>query len=242
MSTMFWNEAMINAVRFLNSLSVAKGTSPYEALTKRKPNLESFRPFGCIGMVHVHAGAHKKLDKKSIPCVLLCTLDGRNYLMYDPKTQKVMVTRNVVFSEENFPLKPGTEIDTLDIREEEAIDSNVSHDASSTTSDSQKEEYNISSQSAQEGSSEDDEDELSDEGNSSKSGEEYYEKEENTLPNRRYPARLRQPPSRLVYIANEAANICHGVMPKQSKGKQCHIAVEDLDSPTLKQALKSSGK
>jgi hypothetical protein len=56
-----------------------------------------------------------------------------------------------------------------------------------------------------------------------------------------YPARLRQSPSRLVYIANETAYICHEVIPKQSK-KHCHIAVEDLDSPTLKQALKSSSK
>jgi hypothetical protein len=72
MSNMFWVEAMINAVRLRNSLPGAGGISPYEALTKRKPNLESFRPFGCLGMVHVHAGARKKLDKKSIPCVLLC--------------------------------------------------------------------------------------------------------------------------------------------------------------------------
>jgi hypothetical protein len=77
--------------------------------------------------------------------------------MYDPKTQKVIVNRNVVLSEETFPLKYGTEIDTLDILEEEAIDSDVSHDASSTTSDAQKEDYDISSQSTQEGSSEDDE-------------------------------------------------------------------------------------
>jgi hypothetical protein len=76
-----------------------------------------------------------------------------------------MVTRNVVFSEDRIPLKTGTEIDTLDILEEEAIDSDVSHDTSSTNSDSEKENYNISSQSAQEGSFEDDEDELSDDEN-----------------------------------------------------------------------------
>jgi hypothetical protein len=58
----------------------------------------------------------------------------------------------------------------------------------------------------------------------------------------RYPTRSRQPPSRLAYIANETANICHGVIPTQSHEKRCRIAVEDLDSPTLKQALKSSSK
>ena len=240
MSNMFWVEAMRNAVRLRNSLPGNKGISPYEALTKRKPNIENFRPFGCLGMVHVHAGARKKLDKKSIPCVLLCTLDGRNYRMYDPQTQKVMMTRNVVFSEDKFPLKTGKEIETLDILEKEAINSDVSHDASSTTSDSQEEDYSISSQSTQEDYSQEDDDELLNEENSS--GAEDSEEEQITPPHRRYPARLRQPPSRLVYIANESANICHGVIPKESKEKQCHIAVEDLDSPTLKQALKSSSR
>ena len=32
------------------------------------------------------------------------------------------------------------------------------------------------------------------------------------------------------------------MIPTQSHEKRCHIAVEDLDSPTLKQALKSSSK
>jgi hypothetical protein len=136
MSTMFLVEEMRKAVGLRNSLPGKKCISPSEALTKRKPNLESFRPFGCLGKIHVHAGARKKLDKNYIPCVLLCTMHGRNYRLYDHKTQKMMVTRNVVFSEDNFPLKPGTEINTLDILEEEAIDSDVSHDTSSTTSDS----------------------------------------------------------------------------------------------------------
>jgi hypothetical protein len=43
-------------------------------------------------------------------------------------------------------------------------------------------------------------------------------------------------------IANKLANICHGLIPKQSHLTQCHISMEVLDSPTLPQALISSSK
>jgi hypothetical protein len=102
MSNMFCVEAMRNAVRVRNSLPVYKGISPYEALINRKPNLDTFRPFGCLGMVHVHAGARKKLDLKSMPCVLLCILDGRNYRMYDLNTQEVLVPRTFNLLSTNF--------------------------------------------------------------------------------------------------------------------------------------------
>ena len=235
MSKMFWVEAMRNAVRVRNSLPGHKGISPYEALTNRKPNLENFRPFGCLGMVHVHAGARKKLDIKSIPCVLLCTLDGRNYRMYDPNTRKVLVSRNVVFTEHKFPLKEGNGTCLL---EEDAIDSDGSYEIS----DSKEFETNISPSSTDESSNGEDEDLPENEEDSSESSAEDSESEQITRSQARYPTRFRQPPSRLAYIANESANICHGVIPTQSHEKRCHIAVEDLDSPTLKQALKSSSK
>jgi hypothetical protein len=101
----FLVEAMFNAVRVKNSLPYENGVSPQQALTNQLSNIEAFRPFGCLGMVHMHAGARKKLDMKSVPCVLLCTLDHKNYRMFDLKSKSVRVTRNVAFSENKFPLK-----------------------------------------------------------------------------------------------------------------------------------------
>jgi Integrase core domain len=75
----FWLEAMRNAVRIRNSIPDECGSSPHEALTVNKPPLNAFRPFGCLAMIHVRAGARKKLDVKSVPCVVLCTLDHKNY-------------------------------------------------------------------------------------------------------------------------------------------------------------------
>jgi cobalamin biosynthesis protein CobT len=45
----------------------------------------------------------KKLDSKSILCILLATLQHGNYRVYDLATKKVHVSRNVVFSETEFP-------------------------------------------------------------------------------------------------------------------------------------------
>jgi hypothetical protein len=152
MPNIFWVDATRNAVRVRSSLPGHKGIIPYESLINRKPNLDTFRPFRCLGMVHVHAGARQKLDLKSIPCVLLCTLDGRNYRMYDPNTQKVLVSRNIVFTEHKFPLKEGNEIHLL---EDAAIDSDESNDILSTISDSKEFDSNISPSSTDESVSED---------------------------------------------------------------------------------------
>jgi hypothetical protein len=209
MSNMFWVEAMRNAVRVRNSLPGHKGICPYEALTNQEPNLDTFRPFGCLGRDHVHAGACKKFYLKSIPCVLLRTLDGRNYRMYDPNTQNVLVSRKLLFTEHNFPLKEWNENHLL---EDAAIDSDESNDILSTISDSKEFDSNISPSSTDESVSED-EALLINEEDSSESSAEESEAEPITRSQGRYPTRSRQPPSRLAYIANESANICHGVIP-----------------------------
>ena len=61
--------------------------------------------------------------------------------MYDLPTQKLIVTLNVLFTEDNFPLKPGKEIDTLNILEKGAIHSDKSTDIFSTTKASFHNDY-----------------------------------------------------------------------------------------------------
>ena len=68
--------------------------------------------------------------------------------------------------------------------------------------------------------------------------------EQGTQP--RYPTRERRPPNRFGRWASpalEKASKCHGSPPTLTSHSQCHAtAVEDMDSPTLKQALNSSEK
>jgi hypothetical protein len=46
-----------------------------------------------------------KLSSKSTTCVLLCTLNRINYLLYDLKARKVLTRRNVLFTENVFLAK-----------------------------------------------------------------------------------------------------------------------------------------
>jgi hypothetical protein len=77
--------------------------SPFEKLYGRKPSLNKFRPIGCLAYVFQHEIKRKKLDRKSIPCILIVTLEHGNYRVYDLATKKVYVSRHVVFSETEFP-------------------------------------------------------------------------------------------------------------------------------------------
>ena len=87
----FWAEALANVVGIRNRIPKETGLSPHEELTETRPILNRFRPFGCLGMVHLHESKRKKLDRNTIPCVLLRTLDHKNYRMYDIKSKRVIV-------------------------------------------------------------------------------------------------------------------------------------------------------
>ena len=54
-------------------------------------------------MAHVHVPdvKRKKLDAKSLVCVLLGVSDeAKAYRLYDPATRKIVVSRDVVFEED----------------------------------------------------------------------------------------------------------------------------------------------
>lgn len=59
-----------------------------------------FKVFGCIGHVHVPNDQRKKLDDKSVRGVLLgVSEESKAYRMYDPVKRKVVIIRDVIFSE-----------------------------------------------------------------------------------------------------------------------------------------------
>jgi Integrase core domain/GAG-pre-integrase domain len=101
----FWLEAMHNAVRIRNSIPNECGSNPHGSLAFNPPPFNAFRPFGCLAMMHARTGALKKLDVKSVPCVVLCTLDHKNYRLYDLNSRKIVIARNMVFDENKFPFK-----------------------------------------------------------------------------------------------------------------------------------------
>jgi hypothetical protein len=75
------------------------GTTPYEAYKGRQPNLEHVKIFGCIAFAKTETQV-QKLDNRSNILVHLGSEPGsKGYHLYDPKSRRVVVNRDVEFDE-----------------------------------------------------------------------------------------------------------------------------------------------
>lgn len=76
------------------------GQTPYEAWTGVKPNVSHIRVFGCLTHMKVPDVHTRKLDDRSIQVVNLGREPGtKGYRVYDPVSEKIHVSRDVVFEE-----------------------------------------------------------------------------------------------------------------------------------------------
>jgi hypothetical protein len=72
----------------------------FEAWNGRKPQLGHMRIFGCKAHVRPSDPHLKKLDDRSVPMVYFGVEEGsKAHRLYNPKTKKILVRRNVVFEE-----------------------------------------------------------------------------------------------------------------------------------------------
>jgi len=102
----FWAESVSTSV-FLKNRSptiAVKGMTPYEAWTGRKVNLKFLRTFGCSAFVHLK-GHRSKLDPKSKEHIFVGYSEvSKAYRLIDPdNAKKVVISRDVVFFEDQFP-------------------------------------------------------------------------------------------------------------------------------------------
>lgn len=83
------------------------GKTPYELLTGRKPDLSLLRIFGSLAHMRLPNTYMKKLDDRSRRVVNLgCERGTKGCRLYDPKTKKIWVSRDVVFRrKENMGLE-----------------------------------------------------------------------------------------------------------------------------------------
>lgn len=103
MPTSFWPKAVKWKCHILNRspTSVVKNKTPKECWSGIKPNVDHFRVFGCIGNVHVPHAKRLKLDARSQKCVMLgYSEESKGYKMVNPMTKKVIISRDIVFEEE----------------------------------------------------------------------------------------------------------------------------------------------
>ena len=100
----FWPEAAQYAVHILNrSPSAAVNeVTPEEKWSNNKPSVDHLRIFGCIAYAMVPYERRIKLDEKSTKCVFFgLSKESKAYRLYDPKTKKILISRDVRFDESN---------------------------------------------------------------------------------------------------------------------------------------------
>lgn len=98
----FWGDAVMTACYLINRIptKILKDISPFEVLNKTKPSLDHLKVFGCVCFVLVPGEQRTKLDAKSIKSIFLgYSTTQKGYKCYDPVNNKLLVSRDVKFME-----------------------------------------------------------------------------------------------------------------------------------------------
>ena len=87
-------------------------TTPIEAWSGIKPNVQHLKVFGSITYSHVPKTARSKLDDKAVKTIFIGYKNG-GYKLYNPMTKKVIISRDVTFAEdEEWKWNATTEMDS----------------------------------------------------------------------------------------------------------------------------------
>jgi hypothetical protein len=98
----FWVEVVATIVYIMNRTPTAAvhGMTPKEKIIGKKLDVSHLRVFGCIAYVHVLDEKRSKLDPKAEKCIFIgYSLEQKGYRCFNLSTQKLQVSRDVVFDE-----------------------------------------------------------------------------------------------------------------------------------------------
>jgi hypothetical protein len=115
----YWAEGIHTATYLLNHLptTMIQAACPHLALFGSVPSYEHLHVFGCTCYPNMTATAPHKLSPRSTRCVFLgYSIDHKGYRCLDLSTNRLIVSRPVIFDEDSLPLvaSPGlTDLDFL---------------------------------------------------------------------------------------------------------------------------------
>ncbi|KAF8377730.1 hypothetical protein HHK36_031114 [Tetracentron sinense] len=100
-----------------------KNKTPQEAWSGYKPSVSHLKIFGCIAYAQVPEAKKKKLDDRGEKCIFIgYSEESKAYKLYNPLTNKVVVSRDVIFSEEetwNWDKEEKIKENRIEIEEQE---------------------------------------------------------------------------------------------------------------------------
>jgi hypothetical protein len=97
----YWGEAVMTTIHLLNRSSTRslQGKTPYEAWHGHTPTVSYLKTFGCVTYTK-DLGQLRKLDDCGKSGVFISYAEGaKAYRILDPMTQRVRVSRDVIFDE-----------------------------------------------------------------------------------------------------------------------------------------------
>ncbi|KAK2352556.1 putative mitochondrial protein [Trifolium repens] len=99
----YWGEAVNTAAYVLNRCPTTrlKEVTPEELWSGNKPSVKHLRIFGSLCYRHIPDEKRRKLDDKSEQLILIGYDATGAYKMYNPKNQKVVISRDVVVDEKS---------------------------------------------------------------------------------------------------------------------------------------------
>ena len=106
MPSPYWAEALATATYLLNRrpCTSTQNSTPYELLYHKAPDYAHLRIFGCLCYPNLSATAPHKLAPRSTACVFLgYPSSHKGYHCLDLSTQRIIISRHVVFDETCFP-------------------------------------------------------------------------------------------------------------------------------------------
>lgn len=104
----YWVESFLTAIFLINRLPtpLLNQCSPYYMLFKQQPDYSILKSFGCLCFPLLRPYVSHKLMFRSKRCIFLGYGSSyKGYRCLDPLTNKVFITRHVVFDEKIFPAK-----------------------------------------------------------------------------------------------------------------------------------------
>jgi Reverse transcriptase (RNA-dependent DNA polymerase)/gag-polypeptide of LTR copia-type/GAG-pre-integrase domain len=102
----FWDDVFASVVYLINRLPPSCDTSsPFLKLFKKSPDYLFLRVLGCLCFPYIRPYNDHKLQARSKPCVFLGYSSQKGYKCLHIDSNKLFVSRHVVFDETQFPFK-----------------------------------------------------------------------------------------------------------------------------------------